>query len=367
MIIIWADSRWRDAFGLALLSHELDKQGLDNLVVDFQLAPHVMEAIGEHVSGVVLNHTIGKRNKAIIRQTKRVGGSVFVLPTEGKPTPENQQWFLENQVGYDHLFTWTPEFLPPKSTVTGSPRFQIYTDYRQFIDSRMTVLDKYRIPRDKKNIVFVSAYPQAKFTRKNSRFNRADWADLGRDGADENAKQSAFDLSEFGRYIYNFVDDDTNIILRPHPMEDLLWWERFQGRLLVETGHQSYLISQEYVANLLSIADTWVVKKNCTTILDRSLYGGESELLVFDGDGYDGDWASDVRSTLDSAKEIAHIMASMTRMKPLPVDKYLQITHYLKAHNNVIFPSPDDTHVGKQVPMSIISGWKRKLAQLGGA
>ena len=365
MLIIWADSRWRDSFGLALLSHELDKLGVSNLVVDFQLAPQVMDAIGEYISGTVLNHTIGKRNRSIVRQTKRVGGSVFVLPTEGKPTPENAQWFIDNQFGYDNLFTWTPEFLPPKSTVTGSPRFQIYTNYRQFIDSRMTVLDKYRIPRDKRNIVFVSAYPQAKFTYKNARFNRQDWQDLKRDGADEYAKQSMSELAEFGRYIYNFVDNGTNVILRPHPMEDLLWWQQFQARLFTETGHQSYLISQEYVFNLLALADQWVVKKNCTTILDRKLYGGDSELLVFDGDGYDEDWAGDVSTTLDSAKEIAHIIASNTKVKNLPIERYLQITHYLKTHNQVIFPSPGDAHVGKQVPMSIISGWKQKLAKIG--
>ena len=204
----------------------------------------------------------------------------------------------------------------------------------------------------------------AKFTYKNARFNKQDWQDLKRAGAEENAKQSMYELAEFGRYIYNFADSDTNIILRPHPMEDLFWWQQFQSRLFIETGQLSYLISQDYVFNLLAIADTWVVKKNCTTILDRRLYGGDSELLVFDGDGYDEDWASDVSNTLDSAKEIAHIIAKNTKMKRLPLDKYLQITHYLKAHNNVIFPSTSDAHAGKQVPMSVISGWKQKLAKM---
>lgn len=363
MILIWADSRWRDSFGLALLSHELDSVGVKNMVVDFQLVPQVMEAMGEYVSGVVLNHTIGKRNHQIIRQTKRVGGSVFVIPTEGKPTPENEQWFYDNSVGYDRLFSWTNEFQPPKTIVTGSPRFQIYTNYRQFIDSRSVISDKYRIPKGKRNIVFVSAYPQAKFTYKNSLFNEQDWHDLKRTGAAKSAKQSMAEMAEFGRYIYNFADGDTNIILRPHPMEDLLWWQQFQGNLFADTGHKSYLISQEYVFNLLSLADMWVTKKNCTTILDRRLYGGDSELLVFDGDGYDDDWADDVVSSFDSAKEIAHIIAKETRMKPVPLNRYLQVTHYLKAHNQVIFPSPNDTHVGKGVPMSVIGGWKQKLSK----
>lgn len=364
MILIWADSRWRDSFGLALLSHELDKLGVENMVVDFQLVSQVMDTIGEYVSGVVLNHTIGARNRAIIRQTKRTGGFVGVIPTEGKPSPENEKWFYDNSSGYDKLFSWTEEFQPPKTMVTGSPRFQIYSQYRHFIDSRQIAEDKYRIPKGKRNIVFVSAYPQAKFTYKNSRFNEQDWKDLNRIGARENAKQSMAELAKFGRYIYNFADDDTNIVLRPHPMEDLLWWQQYQARLFTETGHKSYLISQEYVFNLLALADMWVVKKNCTTILDRRLFGTESsELLVFDGDGYDEDWADDVVTTLDSAKEIAHIIAKEAKMKSLPLNRYLQITHYLKAHNNVIFPSPNDTHVGKGVPMSVIGGWKLKLRE----
>jgi hypothetical protein len=322
-----------------------------------------METIGEYVSGVVLNHTIGKRNRQIIRQTKRVGGFVGVIPTEGKPTPENQQWFYNNSSGYDRLFSWTEEFTPPKTVVTGSPRFQIYNQYRHLIDSRQTVTDKYRLDRNKMNIVFVSAWPQAKFVYKNSKFNEQDWADLGRTGAQENAKRSMAELSEFGRYIYNFADGNSNIILRPHPMEDLGWWQKFQGDLFADTGQNSYLISQDYVFNLLAMADVWVTKKYCTTILDRRLYGSDSELWVFDGDGYDEQWADDVSNTLDSAKEIAHIIAKETKMKRLPLDRYLQITHYLKAHNQVIFPNPDDTHVGKQVPMSAISGWKQKLSK----
>ena len=364
MILIWADSRWRDSFGLALLSHELDFLGVENMVVDFQLVPQVMETMGEYISGVVLNHTIGGRNRDIIRQVKRTGGSVFVLPTEGKTTPENHKWFYDNSSGYDRMFSWTEEFNPPKTAVTGSPRFQIYTHYHQFIDDRAVVGDKYRIPKNKKNVVFVSAWPQAKFTYKNAKQNENDWRDLKRTGAKENARQSMNELAEFGRYIYNFADNETNLILRPHPMEDLLWWQQFQGNLFADTGQKSYLISQDYVFNLLSLADMWVVKRNCTTILDRRLHGGDSELLVFDGDGYDEDWASDVCTTLDSAEEIAHIIAKETKPKKLPLDRYLQLTHYLKAHNQVIFPNPADNHVGKQIPMSVIGGWKQKLSNI---
>ena len=134
MLILWADSRWRDSFGLALLSHELDKLDVPNLVVSFDLAQQVTSSLDKYVSGVVLNHTIGRRNQTIIKQTKRHEGSIFVLPTEGKPTPENEQWFLENQKDYDLMFSWTEKFKPPRTEITGSPRFQIYTHYSHLIE-----------------------------------------------------------------------------------------------------------------------------------------------------------------------------------------------------------------------------------------
>lgn len=359
MIIIWADSRWRDSFGLALLSHELDKLNVRNMVVDFQLAPQVMQTIGNHITGTILNHTIGSRNRAIISHCKSAGAKVYVMPTEGKPTPENYQWFYDNQSGYDRLFSWTDEFAPPKTAVTGSPRFQIYTKYRKFIDSTTVVLDRHRIPKNKTNTVFVSAFPQAKFTYKNTKFLLDDWKDLKRDGAIDNAEESMSKLRLFADKIA-YTPEDSNIIIRPHPMEDLLWWQRFQGKLFSEHGRSSHLVSQEYIFNLLSIADTWVANENCTTILDKKLAGNEGELVN------GNDWASDVVTDKDSAREIAFLIASdILPQRPLPIDKFLQLSFYLKQHNQSIFPNPQEAHVGKSVPMSVVGGWKAKLMGVG--
>ncbi len=363
MIIIWADSRWRDSFGLALLSHELDKLNVRNIVVDFQLAPQVMQAIGNRITGTILNHTIGKRNRAIISHCKSAGAKVYVMPTEGKPTPENYQWFYDNQTGYNKLFSWTEEFTPPKTAVTGSPRFQIYDQYKHLIDSPEVVLDRHRIPKDKKNTVFVSSSPQAKFTYKNTNFLLTDWKDLKRTGAIDNAKESMEKLRRFADFI-SLTDKDSNIIIRPHPMEDLLWWQRWQGKLFSEYGRLSYLVSQEYIFNLLQIANSWVVNNNCTTILDKRLAKNEGILSVIDETSEAADWASDIVQK-DSAKEIAQIIASETiPQKPLPVDKFLQLTHYLKQYNQHIFPNPQEQHVGKAVPMSVIGGWKAKLKKV---
>lgn len=361
MIILWADSRWRDSFGLALLSCELDRLGLDNIVADFQIMPQVMEAMGNHISATILNHTIGSRNKNIIRQARKGGGKVYVMPTEGKVTPENERWFVKNQSGHDRFFTWTERLAPPKTAVTGSPRFQIYTNYQELLDSRDTVLDKYRIPKDRRNTVFVSGFPQAKFTYRNASFLLRDWKDLGRFGAEESAKESMAKLVDFANLIPEF--DEDNLIIRPHPMEDLGWWEQKQGELFAQLGIKTHLISQEYIFNILQIADTWVVNNNCTTILENRLVG-KAGLLVVNGKDYENEteWADDVVTNKNSARMIANIIKEdVKETKNLPLDRYLQLTRLLKIHNKFVFPSPNDTHVGKFVPMSVISGWKNKI------
>ena len=165
------------------------------------------------------------------------------------------------------------------------------------------------------------------------------------------------------RELSDFQDSIRNakgtVIIRPHPMEDLSWWERFQYQLKLETGLNTYLISQEYIYNLLQIEDMWINKPHCTTHLDRRLH----REFVRGEEVREGDWASDVVVDKDSAKEIAQLIKDNISIKHVPISTYHNTVNLLKSHNGqTVMPQPGGMHTGKSVPLSVISGTKRRIA-----
>jgi surface carbohydrate biosynthesis protein len=264
---IFVDSYWRDSLGAVLVKNELEKQGLEVDLVPFSLWSEYLSLVPP--SHVVLNHAIGRRNKMIVETVHSYGGTVSVLPTEGRPNTKVQTDWYGQQEDIDFIFHWSKQTLNAmkhvKGKVVGCPRFDPYVLSGIIEDSQVTKA-KHGIDNEKKVLLFVTSFPQAKFYTANSEFNKKDWRDLGVPFDPVKVAEDEYKAREKALTLINLVSSyypQYEIIIRPHPMEDSVWWERGLRR--------GKIVSQEYIHNLLNIADIVINRKSCTTTMEAWL------------------------------------------------------------------------------------------------
>lgn len=275
-ILILSDSKWRDSFGHSLLAHELIKLGHHVITCSFDLHQQGVSKFKPHM--IVLNHLHGARNRKIAATVKRNGGLVCVQPTEGRPNSDAlSSWFFSQKDSryLDLLLSWGDIGEHPKVKVVGSPRFDIYRQYSQLIDSKQLFLDKYRLDTDKPVVGIATSFPQAKFSYRDGKFNAADWSDLGIDTVIQEQNPQQFSSSEYrkleqfrlyiGQLVYRYPE--YTYILKPHPMEDMHSWERFCDIFGIK------LIKQDYIFNLVNASDILIARTGCNTIQDAWMMG----------------------------------------------------------------------------------------------
>lgn len=275
-ILIFADSRWRDVFGHVLVKRAMPQHEVQ--IISFDLWQDALKLFKPHV--VVLNHMMGQRNNEIADYVKRQGGLVVVLPSEGRPNSENQHaWFVSQQSNpnLDLFLSWNHLAQPRKNVVvTGCPRFAIYGEYKDMIESKIVFADKWRLDADRPIVAVTSSFPQAKFAYAGVKFNKEDWKDLSvtsimeRDDPESFAQLERAYLKKF-RFWLKVIQDQSppryQFVVKPHPMEDVNDWERF----CTENGFT--LLRQEHIENLLNASDLLVARHGCLTVLEGWLMG----------------------------------------------------------------------------------------------
>lgn len=260
---LFVDSYWRDAPGNVLLKIHLEKLGAIVDLVSFDLWQQYLQLIKPN--HIVLNHAIGNRNKAIIKEIRKHGGTISVVPTEGRPNTKTQvDWFAQ-QSGIDYVFHWSSQtknalkHIP--GDIYGCPRFELY-HHEPLIDSRISTLQRHSL-LDKPTILFATSFPQAKFNFQSISFNRNDWNDLEVPfDADETAQNESVARNESLSLLRLIASGNKfQIILRPHPMEDTIWWER-------NLPDNVSIITQDFIHNLINASDIVVNRAGCTTTLE---------------------------------------------------------------------------------------------------
>ena len=280
-VVIFVDSRYRDTLGCLLVKKELQKlrKHWDVLTVTIDLWKEVMDLYQPHI--VVLNHAIGMRNREIIRRAKYS----IVLPTEGRPNTEEQEnWFVSQQDGVADLYlSWNEtianKFQETKTVVTGCPRFDVYHNRTDLIDSKQKARAKYGLNPHKKTVGIFTSFPQAKFAFQNTKFNEKDWKDLGvtdistRANPLEFANQELLYRQQFMNAVDAFATEfrdkfsgvDYQYLVKPHPMEDVVQIQQWCD----EQGYTC--ITQDTIFNVISACDYVINRIGCITSIDAAL------------------------------------------------------------------------------------------------
>ena len=407
-VLVFSDSRWRDAFGDALLVKHLAKKHFA-VVCSYDLWQDALRLFKPHV--ILLNHLHGARNRLIANHVRRQGGCVCVLPTEGKITSQYMDDRFQEQLDspdMHYLYAWNDLVVHPKVIVTGHPRFSIYhPEFSHLIDSRDIMCAKYGLDSTRPIIAIASIFPQAKFSYHSIKFNEDDWRDLGlskypgRESPYQYAATEYEQLNKFKLWVKLLVDahPEYQYVLEPHPMEDRAPWEGFCHE------NKIVLIRQEYIFNLLSVADCFVTRIGCTTVQDAWLMGkptlrafiyqnpdiptfeeasighvayGSTELIdkfpdilqpVTEEEGaarkqylkkYGYDKSQNSVPTI--VAHIDSIIGGITVIEDPTIPDLMEFNKRLANHTNLhMLANPVDVHLGKSVTQGVISEWQNSI------
>ena len=276
-ILIPCDHQHRDLPGHALLQVEIERiSPHEVLVCDIHLLPQMAEMYKPHL--VVMNHLHDPDRNKIVDSIRRRGGLCAVLPSEGRSnTDEQVEWAAKrfDTRLCDLYLSWSDEFSRhldvPVSTV-GCPRFDFYSD----LPHRGEFLSLYGLTDDKPVITVASSFPQAKFAKYGGDFLVADWKKLGvssipgRENPGEIAQKELAAQQKFMAWLECLLaENDYQMIVKPHPAEDVSPWREFCSR----TGAK--LMLTDYIWNLLVMSDVHVARVGCLTAVEAWLAGKE--------------------------------------------------------------------------------------------
>lgn len=417
-ILILADSNWRDGLGIAFLKRELQQLiDADIVVASFDICFPVVENFKPHA--VILNHVIGKRNRRVANYVKRQGGLVIVVPTEGRANSQEQLEWLAKQNDdpffCDLFLSWNQitadEFQRVDTAVVGCPRFDVYQDCWYEMDMPESIFyDKYGLDPEKPTIAFASSFPQAKFTYHNKRFAVEDWKDLEVTEIEGREDPVAFAQAEYRalrkfqfwvQAIYNEYGDDYNIIVKPHPLEDVDEWQKLCDGLNIP------LLDAEYIFNMVANSDLLIARAGCVTHQDAWLAGCDSIHAVMGNESMNGatleslqygfatashhiellDRVHDYFSTdkkfsydcydfldkwgfsaPDSAYECAtaivdFIQGRSPEAEDISTEALINVNKQISDHNNQnrLYRFDNLGHFGKAVTKDIVDSWSRKI------
>jgi len=394
-ITLFADSRYRDSFGLAATKYWLNKlsPNAEVFVTSFDLWQHNLSLVKPDV--VVLNHAFGARNEAILRWANQNGATSYLMFTEGRPNTEEQvEWYLSQRGKADYVLAWSSWLgdMFDNAIVTGCPRFDIYQyPYNKLIEPRQFVLDKYGLNPHKGTLLVTTSFPQAKFSYQGVSFNEQDWKDLkvtsisDRKNPTEFAKQEKRAQHLFKTQLTGYVEastvSDWNIVIKPQPMSPAKEWERYCDE------NSFTLAPADYVFNALSAADFVINRAGCLTTQDAwlavigkpviQLNPNNQELTgsSLEAFGIDSDEIDKKRKFLNkygfsfqnSSRKVAETI--LETAKPANVDRSIvDRIKWQKAQteydNSHVYPDLSSMHPVKAITSNVIKNWETKIAEV---
>jgi surface carbohydrate biosynthesis protein len=266
-ILILADHMWRDVPSLASVQVHIEKHSEHHVVTcDIHLLAQMVEIFKPHL--VVLPHLHDKNRNAIVDSVRRRGGLCAILGSENRPNTVGQtEWITQKFPAElcDLFLCWTDWIRDElkgrvPAIVTGCPRFDFY--FRPV--DRLQIISEYGLDPDKPIITVASSFPQAKFATVGGDFLETDWKNLGMttikgfENPKETARLEKIAQDRFATWIsaLHVEYPEFQIILKPHPAEDVRYWQRFDFTLMLS----------DYITNLLAISDVHIARVGCLTI-----------------------------------------------------------------------------------------------------
>lgn len=305
-ILLIADHKWRDLPGMALLKVILeDRHRLRVLVTGYRDVRACLRYF--RPGAVALTTLIGPREQTLAREARAVGAAVVVIPTEGIPgSLEAMHGMLRSPDVWklcDLYLPWGTAMgelavdagylSQDRVKVTGSARFDFYQPpLRRHLLSSEELRGRYGLRAGRPVVTWATTFVIASYTEdpKRLRFNQRDFVARGLSRIPGFAdlpllaeqQKRAQDLVLEWMHQLCLAYPDAEFIIKPHPYESSLPYERLFDACRLEGIVNLHLVGKDYIWNLLNSAALHI-HSGSTTGMEAWLMGVPTINLMPDG------------------------------------------------------------------------------------
>ncbi len=292
-VLLLADHKWRDLPGLAYLKVCLEDQcNIEVFSAPVPCFDIAMFKVKPHL--VLFNHMNGAANHYMARFAKAAGSLVGVLPNEGKPTDGNMVRYIGGEQsdlslvdlwmnwgeGMNSAMKHMGRIAPDRLRITGGPRFDFYVPPLQtLLISKEDFEKKHGITPGRPIVSWATNFTLAHHVSRNTlEFLQKDHKDLGMAKYLPNIVESAKKEYEVREKTLHILKDTAktfphvNFLLKPHPNEETNTYEEFVQNCKQHNILNIYLITEEFIWNLLKNASVHI-HRLCTTGIESWLMG----------------------------------------------------------------------------------------------
>lgn len=283
-IILTVDHKWRDLPNNVYLKLLLEKH-FGHKVVLSRLGE--TEAIVHSFKPdlVVYNNLYDEKKNRFAKTLSDNGVKIVILPTEGITFSSDQTLLFSHKYSgisfIDQYYAWNKliydaivdnDVLPPeKLCCIGSSRFDFYKrPLNNLLKGKAYFANKYEMPPENKNILFVSNFANAEHWNNTSFIEK----DLASQRANKiNSFKDPKRLAEY-EYVYRerffksleavvAKAENINIVVKYHPSEKVKTYLDLAKRLR-QISNNVFLMHGEYIWDVLNVSD--LVIQRCSTV-----------------------------------------------------------------------------------------------------
>ena len=295
-VLLITDHKWRDLAGYVYLKFILEKNyGIKVRLC--RLGEERFWVYHEKPDLVIYNHLYEDRKVQFARWLKKQKVGVIILPTEGIPYEKVQDLAagkFTDLSPVDLYLSWNEPMaqriidlgkLPPeKIKVIGVPRFDFYfPPLTRLLPSKEEIQKQYglRVKADAPIILYATNYTVASF-KDNRSFLYKDWETLKLNKVDGYKAEQTENLIKWDTVSRDLTIDsvrrllrdlpDIQVIYKPHPSENHSFYHYIIKELKEQFPERFAFVVQEYIWNLLNIADV-LLQRTCTTAIEAWIFG----------------------------------------------------------------------------------------------
>lgn len=292
--VLLVDDKKRDLMMAALLAWQLRGRGVDCFLEPLEAYRGVLAAHRPHM--IIFNHIVASHLVEYSRRLGAMGVLTAVLLNEGLCYDDGVREYNAGKhhkgAHIDYFFCWNQPlkdalerfgFGGTHIEVAGPPRYDFYSP------PWSTVFDDYRWPsRGKPKLLVCSNFGLAKFhdapPAEGQRLFAA-WAERIPAYRDWRGIIAANHRAQ--RRFLDFLDaivrsGKFDVVLRPHPREDLDLYRRFLAALPPEAAAGVRMDASSNITSLILACDAQVGCENCNTTMESWIAGKPTVELVFE-------------------------------------------------------------------------------------
>ena len=279
-ILFLVDHKHRDMPSLSLIGYFLGKMGYEVKYVALRHEDPIIRSFKPQY--LILPKPIYDLTRLI--RFKIRGHKLIVINTEGNPGG-NKTLKMNIQVPPDLFFFWNQFELQVNSTMlsdenttfrlTGCPRTDfLEDDFLKLYPSRVELLKKYNLPPHRKTITIATSTANADLRGdalkrkieqlKNQAIQRVNYEEVHKN------IQIVRDLTKLMIRHIVCKHPEVNLVIKPHPNEDIVYWQDLVNLLPNNNVHLSL---GEPIDHLLRVSDLNIAHNACTTTFESLLSG----------------------------------------------------------------------------------------------